>query len=127
MDERPTANDSYYVRRHSDPIGPYSFSDLAIMAKDRTLRGSDTVILPDGRQMFASHVPGLFSNKSWLVAILLSIFFGVFALDRFYLGNIWLAIGKLLFGWATFGIWHIADIVLIALRRAHDGRGKLLD
>jgi hypothetical protein len=59
-------------------------------------------------------VPGA---KSHLVAILLSIFVGVFGIDRFYLGHIGLGIAKLLLSWATFGIWWLVDVILIATRK----------
>lgn len=60
-----------------------------------------------------------FSNKpkkSFLVALLLSIFVGSFGIDRMYLGHVGLGILKLLLSWATFGIWWLIDIIMIATR-----------
>ncbi|KAL1932423.1 hypothetical protein VTP01DRAFT_8101 [Rhizomucor pusillus] len=54
------------------------------------------------------------SDRSWFVALLLSIFFGPFGIDRFYLGYILLGILKLLTA-GLGGIWWIVDVVLIAL------------
>ncbi|KAG0283112.1 hypothetical protein BGZ96_012521 [Linnemannia gamsii] len=62
------------------------------------------------------------SDRSYPVAILLSIFLGEFGVDRFYLGYIFTALLKL----ATvggFGIWYIIDIVLIILGTLPDHNG----
>ena len=42
---------------------------------------------------------------------LFSIFLGGVSGDRFYLGDYGVAIGKLLFGCFTFGIWNLIDII----------------
>lgn len=61
-----------------------------------------------------AQVPGA---KNHLVALLLSIFVGTLGIDRFYLGHIGLGVAKLLLSWATFGIWWLIDVILIATRR----------
>lgn len=64
--------------------------------------------------------------KSWLVALLLSIFLGGLGIDRFYLGYIGLGILKLL----TFGgcgIWYLIDLILIAANKIKDAQGNPLD
>lgn len=55
--------------------------------------------------------------KNHLVAVLLSIFVGGLGVDRFYLGHIGLGVAKLLLSWATFGIWWLIDVILIATRK----------
>lgn len=55
--------------------------------------------------------------KSYLVALLLSLFLGGFGIDRFYLGHTGLGVAKLLLCWGTFGIWWAIDVILIATRR----------
>jgi len=55
--------------------------------------------------------------KKWIVALLLSIFLGGLAIDRFYMGYIGTGILKLItFG--GLGIWFVIDLILIAVK--HD-------
>jgi hypothetical protein len=63
--------------------------------------------------------------KDWLTALLLSIFLGTLGVDRFYMGQSGLGIGKLL----TFGgcgVWWLIDVILIATGSAKDAKGRLL-
>lgn len=50
--------------------------------------------------------------KDPLLSILLSIFIGTLGVDRFYVGDVGLGIGKLLTGGGC-GIWWLIDIFLI--------------
>ncbi|WP_278570659.1 TM2 domain-containing protein [Prevotella melaninogenica] len=50
--------------------------------------------------------------KDPLLSILLSIFIGTLGVDRFYIGDVGLGIGKLLTGGGC-GIWWLIDIFLI--------------
>ncbi len=70
----------------------------------------------------ASQIPGVYSDKEYVTALLLSFFVGVFGVDRFYTGHIGLGVGKLL----TFGgcgIWSLIDFILYAMRSVHDSNG----
>ncbi len=61
-------------------------------------------------------------QKSFLVAILLSVLVGSLGVDRFYMGYIGLGVLKLV----TFGgcgIWYIVDIILIATGNLKDSNG----
>lgn len=65
------------------------------------------------------------SSKDYVVAVLLSIFLGIFGADRFYLGYVFTGILKLI----TFGgcgIWAIIDAVLICLGALPDAGGNPL-
>lgn len=60
------------------------------------------------------------SSKSKTTAALLSFFLGALGIDRFYLGNTGLGVGKLLtFG--GFGIWAFVDFIYILTGNAKDG------
>lgn len=52
-------------------------------------------------------------NVNWLLALLMSIFFGTFGVDRFILGHIGLGILKLI-TLGGFGVWWLVDVILIA-------------
>ena len=65
------------------------------------------------------------SEKDWLVALLLSILVGMFGVDRFYLGKTGTGILKLITG-GGFGIWWLVDLITIATGKMKDSEGKLL-
>ncbi len=50
--------------------------------------------------------------KDPLLSILLSVFVGSFGVDRFYIGDVGLGVGKLLTGGGC-GVWWLIDIFLI--------------
>ncbi|KAF9301746.1 hypothetical protein BGZ74_006318 [Mortierella antarctica] len=62
------------------------------------------------------------SDRSYPVAILLSIFFGYVGIDRFYLGYVVSSLLKLITA-GGFGIWYIVDIVLIVIGGLPDHNG----
>ena len=64
-------------------------------------------------------------QRSFLVALLLSIFLGSLGVDRFYLGSIGLGILKLITAGGC-GIWYIIDIILIATGQVRDANGRPL-
>lgn len=63
--------------------------------------------------------------KSWIVALLLSIFLGTLGVDRFYLGKVGTGILKLL-TLGGFGIWWLVDVILIATDSMSDSLGRPL-
>ncbi len=65
-------------------------------------------------------------DKSFVVAIILSVLLGGLGVDRFYLGYVFLGILKLLtFG--GFGIWYLIDILLIATNSLRPKKGEYYD
>ncbi len=65
-------------------------------------------------------------RRSFLVAILLSIFTGYLGVDRFYMGYIGLGILKLITAGGC-GIWWFVDLILIATKNLKDADGKELE
>ncbi|RUP48817.1 TM2 domain-containing protein [Jimgerdemannia flammicorona] len=65
------------------------------------------------------------SDRSWLAALLFSIFLGPLGVDRFYLGYIFTGILKLVTA-GLGGIWWVVDIVLIAAGALPDHYGCYL-
>jgi len=64
-------------------------------------------------------------QKSWVTAVLLSLFFGCLGIDRFYLGYTTLGILKLL-TWGGIGIWAFIDFILILVGALKDAEGKTI-
>ncbi|KAG0274400.1 hypothetical protein BGZ96_004349 [Linnemannia gamsii] len=62
------------------------------------------------------------SDRSYPIAILLSIFFGYVGIDRFYLGYIISALLKLATA-GGLGIWYIIDIIIICIGALPDHNG----
>jgi len=64
-------------------------------------------------------------SSRWLTVLLLSFFFGVFGVDRFYVGKIGTGVLKLVTGGGC-GIWCIIDIILIVTGNFTDSEGKVI-
>ncbi|KAF9195333.1 hypothetical protein BGZ51_002848 [Haplosporangium sp. Z 767] len=62
------------------------------------------------------------SDRSYPIAIILSIIFGYFGIDRFYLGYIITGLLKFITV-GGFGIWYVVDIILIAIGALPDHNG----
>jgi hypothetical protein len=99
---------------------------LQVWAKSRKISAETQIVdNSSGVVYIAKQIPGVFSEKDFTTALLLSIFLGGFGIDRFYLGQVGLGIGKLLtFG--GLGIWALIDIIMIATRSTTDGKGLAL-
>jgi TM2 domain-containing membrane protein YozV len=101
-------------------------AQLVFWAKAGTIR-PETMIrdVQSGATYPASQIPGVYSDKSYITALLLSFFLGVLGIDRFYTGQIGLGIGKLLTGGGC-GIWALVDLILYATRKVNDAQGRPL-
>ena len=64
-------------------------------------------------------------QKSWHVALLLSIFLGFLGVDRFYIGRTRTAVVKL-FLLGGVGVWWLSDIILLASDFRKDAKGRKL-
>lgn len=117
---------AYYLPVMGQMHGPYEIGHLAQMALAGTLRADAPVQTAPGGPIFqAKEIPGLFSQREYVITILISWFVGIFGVDRFYLGYTGLGIAKLL-TCGGFGIWAIIDLILIILRKVPDAEGRPL-
>lgn len=75
---------------------------------------------------------GLYENVATIktykkgTVILLSIFLGGLGVDRFYIGDVGLGIAKLLFGWATAGLWWFIDIFVCVKKAKEKNMKKIM-
>ena len=116
----------WVVQIPGQPDTPVDTFTLSTWAKTKTIQaGTQVIDIETNRTYTASQIPGVFSDKEYLVALLFSIFLGYFGIDRFYMGQVGMGIGKLLTVGGC-GIWYLIDIILIATRSANDPLGRPL-
>ncbi|MDP8904272.1 MAG: TM2 domain-containing protein [Chloroflexota bacterium] len=116
--------EGFFIQRLGTEEGPYTIPDLQAQARAGYIRGTTMARRADGQGAWfpINELPGVFSDKEWIVALLLSFFVGWLGIDRFYLGQPVLGILKLI----TFGgcyIWYFVDFVLIAMNKVTDSNG----
>jgi hypothetical protein len=119
-----TGIDAFIVQRMGGEDGPYTVSQLQEGVRAGFVRHTTLLKRSDGSGTWfqAGEIPGLFSDKEWIIAVLLSLFVGVLGIDRFYLGYTGYGILKLI-TLGGCGIWAIIDLILIIMGRVPDSKG----
>ncbi len=122
-----TGTDAFLIHRMGREEGPYAFADLQAQARARYIRSTTMVRRADGSGTWfpAGDMPGVFSEKEWITAVLLSLIAGWLGIDRFYLGYTGLGILKLI-TLGGCGIWALIDLILIAMGNLDDANGMPL-
>ncbi|WP_265443550.1 NINE protein [Flexivirga meconopsidis] len=120
------AQDSFFIMNMGQEQGPVPYAQLQQLAATGALKGDTAVRSVSGGGYFpAKQVPGVFSSKDWMTAVLLSFFLGSLGVDRFYLGQIGLGVLKLVtFG--ACGVWSLIDFILLLLHKIDDAEGRPL-
>jgi hypothetical protein len=116
----------YYVQSYATGNQLVSIAQLQQMARSGTIQPTTMVQHKDASfPVPANTIHGVFSTRTFMTALLLSIFLGGIGVDRFYLGYTGLGILKLV-TLGGCGIWSLIDLVLIAMRNMPDAEGNPL-
>jgi TM2 domain/Protein of unknown function (DUF2510)/GYF domain 2 len=121
----PMGTDSFWISAMGQEMGPYSGPQLQAMALAKQVTASTQVRAGSGGWFPLGQVPGVFSDKDWTTALVLSLLLGGLGVDQFYLGNTGLGIAKLL-TCGGLGIWAIIDVIRIATNSVPDSMGRPL-
>ena len=116
----------WLVQIPGQPDSPVDTFTLSAWAKTKVIQPNTQVTdVETNRTFAASQIPGVFSDKEYIIALLFSIFLGYLGIDRFYMGQVGMGIGKLLTGGGC-GVWWLIDVILIAPRSSSDSAGRPL-
>lgn len=114
--------DQYYVQLMGTEAGPHTAMELQQMVRNRQVKAETPIRTVDGTWFPAGNLQGLFSDKSYMTALLLSIFLGVLGIDRFYMGYTGLGVLKLVTAGGC-GVWALIDLINIATKKMTDSDG----
>ena len=116
----------YWLQSYGAGNALVSVAQLQQMARAGAIQPSTMVQHKDASfPVPVSSLPDVYSNRSYIAALLISWFLGVLGIDRFYLGYTGLGIAKLL-TLGGCGVWALIDLVLIAMRKVPDSDGRPL-
>ena len=121
-----TSSAKWVVKIPGEPESPVDQATLEMWAKIRKIQPETNIVeVATGTAYLAKQIPGVFSDKDYTTALLLSIFLGYLGIDRFYLGQTGLGIAKML-TCGGLGVWVVIDWILIGTRKATDSNGRPL-
>ena len=116
----------FYINYLGQEQGPIDFGSLAQMAVSGQLKPDTAVRSAESQQyVLAKDVPGLFSDKEWVMTLIFTWLLGSLGIDRFYLGYTGLGVAKLL-TCGGLGIWALIDAIMVTLRKIPDAQGRPL-
>ncbi|WP_220794133.1 NINE protein [Nocardioides pelophilus] len=119
----PVVPGDFFLQRMGREEGPVPYTTLVTRARTGSLTGDTMVRTPESDWFPAREMsPAIFSKRTWIATLLLSVFAGGFGIDRFYLGKVPSGILKLV-TLGGLGLWSLIDVILIATNRMTDRDG----